>query len=263
MTTHLDRILTAHRRTAERDGRSLEELAEQARGVAAERPFRSRLAATPGLAVIAEIKRRSPSKGPIDLSLDPAALASGYEAGGASCLSVLTDEEFFGGSVSDLLAARSASLLPVLRKDFTVCERDVFDTRIMGADCILLIVAALDDRELESLHRLSRDLGLDALVEVHDEIELGRAIEIGADLIGVNQRDLTTFQVDSERAADLVSQIPGSVVKVAESGIRSPEECAALADAGFDAVLVGESLVRASDPAAAVAALRAGGGLTR
>lgn len=263
MNTYLDRILESHRRAAAGDRRPVAELAGQAVDAPAPRPFRARLIDTTELAVIAEIKRRSPSKGAIDLSLDPAELASLYEIGGASCLSVLTDREFFGGSVSDLEAARGACALPVLRKDFTVSERDVYDARLMGADCILLIVAALDDAELGSLLDLSRDLGMDVLVEVHDEVELDRAVEVGADLVGVNQRDLETFEVDPGRAAFLGSRLPGEVVSVAESGIRGPEDCHALVDAGFDAVLVGESLVRSPDPAAAVAALRVARGPDR
>ncbi len=260
MTTYLDRIIEAHRRAAARDQRPVAELAACAEGAPSPRPFLARLTRATGLAVIAEIKRRSPSKGAIRPGLDPGDLASRYETGGADCLSVLTDEEFFGGSASDLVAARQASGLPVLRKDFTVCERDVYDARIMGADCILLIVAALDQAELESFLRLGRDLGMDVLVEIHDEVELGRATEAGADLVGVNQRDLGTFEVDRGRAALLASHLPPRVMKVAESGIRGPEDCRELADAGFEAVLVGESLVRARDPAAAVAALRAAGG---
>ena len=161
------------------------------------------------LAVIAEVKRRSPSKGPLDAGLDPAAVAADYEAGGAACVSVLTDEEFFGGSPADLAAARSACGLPVLRKDFTVSRADVCDARLMGADAVLLIVAALSDDELSSFLGLAQELSLDALVEVHDEAELERALDAGAELVGVNQRDLTTFAVDPERAARLVGGDPG------------------------------------------------------
>ena len=173
---------------------------------------------------------------------------------------MLTDSEWFGGSASDLQAARSATSLPALRKDFTVDERDVLDARIMGADCVLLIVAALDDGELTRFCALARDVGLDALVEVHDEAELDRALSAGADLVGVNQRDLVTFEVDRARAARLAPMIPAGVVSVAESGIEGPADVARLAEAGYGAVLVGESLVRSADAAAAVRALVAAGG---
>ncbi len=208
--------------------------------------------------MISEVKRRSPSKGDLFADLDPAALARDYEAGGATCLSVLTDADHFGGSPEDLAAARGACGLPVLRKDFTVCTADVADARLMGADCLLLIAAALDDAELAGLHGAAVDVGLDVLVEVHDEPELDRALAVGATLVGVNQRDLVTFRVDHERALRMAAAFPDGVVSVAESGVRGPEDASALAEAGYDAVLVGESLVTSGDPAAAVAALRAG-----
>ncbi len=208
------------------------------------------------VAVISEIKRRSPSKGDLAIDLDPALLAQKYEQGGAACLSVLTDVEFFGGSETDLVTARAACSLPVLRKDFTVSARDVCDARLMGADCVLLIAAALDKSELESFLALARDIGLDALVEIHDEPELDRAIAAGADLIGVNQRDLVTFTVDTARAVRMAPQMPAGVVRVAESGITGPEDAAVLAAAGYQAVLVGEHLVTSGDPKGGVAALR-------
>ena len=208
------------------------------------------------MAVISEIKRRSPSKGDLAIGLDPVRLAQQYEAGGAACLSVLTDVEFFGGSVADLQTARAACGLPVLRKDFTVSSHDVCDARIMGADCVLLIAAALDQSELVSFLDLARRIGIDALVEIHDEPELQRAIDAGADLIGVNQRDLVTFTVDTARAVRMAPQMPAGVVRVAESGITGPEDAAVLAAAGFHAVLVGEHLVTSGDPEAGVAALR-------
>ena len=209
-----------------------------------------------GVAVIAEIKRRSPSKGDLAPDLDPGVLAKAYQAGGATCLSVLTDSEFFGGSVDDLVEAAGATGLPVLRKDFTVGPRDVCDARLMGADAVLLIAAALSLSELPELLALALDLGLDALVEVHDELELRRALAAGATLIGVNQRDLTTFEVDTRRAERVVGAIPDGVVKVAESGIRGPGDARRLGRAGFDAILVGESLVRSGDPTTAVRELR-------
>lgn len=220
------------------------------------RGFRAALTASTGLAVIAEIKRRSPSKGALHPDLDPTALASTYAAAGASCLSVLTDEEFFGGSVADLQAARAATDLPVLRKDFTVSALDVADARLMGADAVLLIAAALDPGELIALHRLATDLGLDVLVEVHDEPELEIALQAGATLIGVNQRDLVTFEVDHDRAARLVGAIPAGTVKVAESGVRDGADARRLADAGYDAILVGETLVTATDVGSTLRSLR-------
>lgn len=222
------------------------------------RGFRSRVAtdAVSGLSVITEIKRRSPSLGDLNVDLDPAQMATSYLEGGASCLSVLTDAEFFGGSIQDLQIASVASGLPVLRKDFTVSALDVLDARLMGADCVLLIAAALNDRELAEFHELARVVGLDALVEIHDEVELERAVEVGAVLIGVNQRDLVTFRVDHERALRMGSIMPDSVVRVAESGVRGAPDARSLRDAGFQAVLVGESVVTASDPRAAVRELR-------
>ena len=214
------------------------------------------VASTGDLAVIAEVKRRSPSKGDLYPDLDPAALARDYEAGGAACLSVLTDVEFFGGSADDLVTARDACSLPVLRKDFTVSARDVCDARLMGADCVLLIAAALSDDELRSFLALAREIGIDALVEIHDEPELDRAVAAGADLVGVNQRDLVTFEVDTARAVRMAPLMPAGVVRVAESGITGPADAAVLAAAGYAAVLVGEHLVTSGAPRAGVAALR-------
>jgi indole-3-glycerol phosphate synthase len=256
VVTYLDRILAAHRARARADDRDIAPLVTAARAQSAPRGFVAALRAAEGIGVIAEVKRRSPSKGDLAPDLDPAALARAYEQGGATCLSVLTDTEFFGGSPDDLRAARAATGLPVLRKDFTVSPADVCDARIMGADAVLLIAAALDDDELGELHTLALDIGLDALVEVHDESELDRALKIEAHLVGVNQRDLVTFAVDNERAARVGRAMPDSVVRVAESGIRGPDDAALLAAAGFDAVLVGELLVTADDPGAAVSALR-------
>jgi indole-3-glycerol phosphate synthase len=256
MATYLDRILDRHREVAANDARSTADLVEAARGMTAARGFAKALRDTDGLAVISEIKRRSPSKGALNADLDPAAIAASYAAGGASCLSVLTDEEHFGGSVADLQAARAACSLPVLRKDFTVSANDVCDARSMGADCVLLIAAALDGDELVELHRLAVDIGLDVLVEIHDEAELEVALAAGATLVGVNQRDLVTFQVDHERALRMAAVIPDGIVRVAESGVRGPDDAKALHDAGYDAVLVGETLVTAADPTAAIRGLR-------
>jgi indole-3-glycerol phosphate synthase len=210
------------------------------------------------MAVISEVKRRSPSKGALFPDLDPAQLARQYQAGGASCLSVLTDVDWFGGSVADLQAARAAVSLPVLRKDFTVHRHDVLDARIMGADCVLLIAAALDDAELAEFHGLATGVGLDVLVEIHDEAELERALAVDATLIGVNQRDLVTFEVDTDRAVRMAPLMPEGVVRVAESGVRDAADVGVLGNAGYHAVLVGESLVKHGDPEAGVAELRAG-----
>ena len=256
MVTYLDRILEGHRAAAADDRRPLNDLVEQARSLAPTRGFRRALIEADGLGVIAEVKRRSPSKGELAPDLDPAELAASYEAGGATCLSVLTDAEFFGGSPRDLQAARQAVALPVLRKDFTVSAHDVVDARLMGADCVLLIVAALDDAELADFRALAAELGLDALVEAHDEPEVERALRAGADMVGINQRDLVTFEVDTARAVRVVSNLPAGVVRVAESGISHPEDATGLREAGYHAVLVGEALVRSGDPRTAVFALR-------
>jgi indole-3-glycerol phosphate synthase len=258
MATYLDRILASHRAATPEDDRTLPELVAAARASPAPRGFRSALAAGGDgrVAVIAEVKRRSPSKGDLAPNLVPGVLAKAYEDGGAACLSVLTDQEYFWGSAEDLVEARQATRLPVLRKDFTVSPFDVCRTRLMGADAVLLIVAALSHTELPELLALATDVGLDALVEVHDEAELGRALAAGATLVGVNQRDLDTFEVDGRRAERVAAGIPEGVVKVAESGIRGPEDARRLAGAGFHAVLVGESLVTSVDPAAAVRELR-------
>jgi indole-3-glycerol phosphate synthase len=253
--TYLDKILARHREVAAADNRPFEQLLDQARSVAPIRGFRAALAGGSQLAVIAEIKRRSPSKGELAVGLDAATWATSYERGGAACMSVLTDVEHFGGSVADLQMARAACSLPVIRKDFTVSERDVLDTRIMGADCVLLIAAALAPAELVSFHALATDIGLDVLVEIHDEAELDHALAADATLIGVNQRDLVTFQVDHERAARMASLIPDHAIKVAESGVRDRADAQSLRSAGYDAVLVGESIVTSGDPAGAIADL--------
>ena len=207
--------------------------------------------------MIAEIKRRSPSKGVLREGIDAVDLACAFEGGTASCLSVLTDDVSFGGSIDDLRQARAATAIPVLRKDFTVSELDVCDARIMGADCVLLIAAALSQPELASFYQLANEIGLDVLVETHDEDEVERALLVGATLIGVNQRDLVTFQVDHERAVRMAAAIPNGVVKVAESGVRDANDAQSLRNAGYDAVLVGESLIISNDPAALIGSLRA------
>lgn len=255
MATYLDRILDDHRATAAADTRRLDQLVEQAGSVEPTRGFAAALRAAPSLGVIAEVKRRSPSKGDLFPDLDPGVLSAQYRAGGAACCSVLTDEAWFGGSVADLQAVRAAVDLPIIRKDFTVSALDVVDARLMGADCVLLIVAALDDAELADFHALATELTLDVLVEVHDEAEAERARNVGATLLGVNQRDLVTFEVDTARAVRVASSMPEEVVRVAESGIKGPQDIPALVAAGFDAVLVGESLVTHTGPEEGVRAL--------
>jgi indole-3-glycerol phosphate synthase len=210
------------------------------------------------VAVIGELKRRSPSKGPLAPDLDPGPTAKAYEAGGAGALSVLTDGPFFGGAVEDLVAAREATALPVLRKDFTIDEIQVFEARAIGADAVLLIVAALpDDSLLADLHDAARALGLAVLVEAHDEQEIERALAAGAAIVGVNNRNLATFEEDLGVGERLAALLPASVVGVAESAVRSPADAVRLGAVGFDAVLVGEALVRAEDPTALVRGLGA------
>lgn len=208
------------------------------------------------LAVIAEIKRRSPSKGALAPDLDPAATAKAYQQGGAAALSVLTDGPYFGGSLDDLRAARAATTLPVLRKDFTVDPIQLYEALAAGSDAVLLIVAVFtDDGLLRDLHEVARGLGLAVLVEVDDEPGLERALGIGANIVGVTNRDLRTFGEDLTVAERLAARIPDDVIRVAESAIRSPEDAQRMADAGFHAVLVGEALVRSSDPSALVRAI--------
>jgi len=255
---YLDKIIQSHREVASRDQRNLDDLVNQARALAPTRGFGGRLVqgSRENLCVIAEIKRKSPSKGVLLENLDVAHVASLYEQGGASCLSVLTDEHFFGGSVEDLQIARASTSLPVIRKDFTVSEFDVVDARLMGADCVLLIAAALTNDELSRFHDLAIHIGLEVLVETHEDHELERALSVGATIVGVNQRDLVTFQVDHARAERMASLIPSTVLRIAESGVRNSDDARRLRDAGYDAVLVGESIVTAIDPAAAVRELK-------
>jgi indole-3-glycerol phosphate synthase len=259
-TTYLDGIVARHRRRAAGDDRDLGSLVGRARGLGDARGFADalRVRSEASIAVIAEVKRRSPSKGVLREGLDPAVLAADYSRGGAACLSVLTDEESFGGSAEDLAAARSATALPVLRKDFTVDPRDVCDARLMGADCVLLIAAVLDRREMTGCLAVAAEVGIDALVEVHDEAELDGVLGLGATMVGVNQRDLVTFEVDHARALRMATGVPRDVIAVAESGVRGADDARTLHQAGYHAVLVGEHLVTAADPAAAVGELITG-----
>jgi len=206
----------------------------------------------PKIAVIAELKKASPSKGLIREKFDPVELALDLESAGAAALSVLTDEEFFQGSLENLQKASVAVSIPCLRKDFIVDEFQLIEARANSADAVLLIVAALTSGELTGLSRAARSHGLDVLCEVHDEDELQRAVDVGFDLIGVNTRDLKTFKVDLQTAFDLAEKIPAGVVRVAESGIHSPDDVARLWAAGYNAFLVGESLMRAEHPGEAL-----------
>jgi indole-3-glycerol phosphate synthase len=210
----------------------------------------------PGVSVIAEVKRRSPSKGELATIPDPAWLAAEYAAGGASCISVLTEERRFGGSLEDLDVVRAAVDIPVLRKDFVFSEYQVIEARAHGADLVLLIVAALSQGALRDLRRLVEDeFGMTALVEVHDEEELDRALGAGSRVVGINARNLRTLEVDRSVFERLAPGIPGGIVKVAESGVRGPNDLMRYAAAGADAVLVGEGLVTTRSPRDAAAAL--------
>ena len=218
------------------------------------RPFSEALT-RPGIAVIAEHKRRSPSEGAIREGSTVEDIVTAYERGGASALSILTEPNWFGGSLDDLVAARAATHLPVLRKDFIVDPYQVYEAAAAGADAILLIVAALHPEDLAVLHREARGLDLDVLVEIHDEEELDVALEVDADLLGINNRDLTDFSVDLQRTYDLLADVPAGKMVVSESGIASREQLEELERVGVDAVLVGTKLMRSPDVEAACAEL--------
>jgi indole-3-glycerol phosphate synthase len=266
--TVLDDILEStraeiDRRKRERPQRELEAQARRrdtaephaTRTDRATRAFRDALSG-PRIAVIAEFKRRSPSAGGLRDDADVARIVSAYERGGADALSVLTEGPNFGGSLEDLRLARAACGLPVLRKDFIIDPYQLYEARLAGADAVLLIVAALSASELASLHGIARELGLDVLVEAHDARELRVALDAGADLVGINNRDLRDFSVDVQRTFALLDEIPAGVTVVSESGIAEPEQLARLDEAGVAAVLVGESLMRATRPEDALRALR-------
>jgi len=217
--------------------------------------FRSTLARRGSLNVIAECKRRSPSKGVMKHDYRPASIALAYERGGAACVSVLTEPHFFGGALSDLAAARAASSLPILRKDFVLDDYQLLEARSAGADAVLLIASIIGDRQLATLVGGARALGLEPLVEVRDERELARAVEVGARVVGINNRDLQTLHVDLAASEHLVASVPAGVVAVAESGIRSGADVARLAAVGYGAFLVGEALMTSPDPGVALAEL--------
>ncbi len=222
------------------------------------RPFAEALC-SPGISVIAEHKRRSPSAGAIRIDVSVTEIVQAYERGGASALSVLTEGPNFGGTLGDLREARGATRLPVLRKDFIVDPYQLYESAAAGADAVLLIVAALEPEQLSSLYQEAHDLDLDVLVEVHDESELEGALEVDADIIGINNRDLGDFSVDIERTYALLSDVPAGKTVVSESGFRTRDELVALENVGVDAVLVGESLMRAPDIEAACLELAGGG----
>jgi indole-3-glycerol phosphate synthase len=251
--TYLDRILERTRARVElnRRERPFEELDREARNAGRQRDFAGAIRAE-GMSLIAEFKRRSPSKGVIRADIDPAEVADAYERGGARALSVLTEPEFFSGSLDDLARARGATSLPVLRKDFVIDLYQVVEARAGGADAVLLIVAALPDPGLfAELASAAAHHGLAALVEVHNEWELDAAFEVEPELVGVNQRDLRTFNVDNGLAIRLRRRVPAAVPLIAESGIATRADVEALEEAAVDGMLVGETLMRAGDPARA------------
>jgi indole-3-glycerol phosphate synthase len=252
----LDEILQGVRADlADRQQRvSLDELKDMARNAPSPRDALAVLK-DQGVSVIAEVKRASPSRGEMAKISDPARLAVEYEAGGARVISVLTEPRHFHGSLEDLARVRKAVGVPILRKDFVVSSYQLWEARAYGADMALLIVAALEQPALISLVERAFSIGLLPLVEVHDETELARAVDAGASVIGVNARDLGTLEVDRTIFGRLAGQIPDGVVKIAESGVRSPHDLFAYAASGADAVLVGEALVTEKDPRAAVADL--------
>jgi indole-3-glycerol phosphate synthase len=227
-----------------------------------DRPFSEALV-RPGVSVIAEFKRRSPSSGEISSQAPVSDVVRAYERGGATALSVLTDEEHFGGSMADLSAARAACDLPILRKDFIIDRYQLYEAAAGGADAVLLIVAALDDGPLAELHREARALDLDCLVEVHDEEELQRALDIDCDVIGINNRNLRDLSVDTSRTAELMTDVPAGKTVVAESGYQHREQIEELERIGADAVLIGESLMRSPDPEAMLRSLTVGEDPTR
>ena len=249
----LEQLVQATYRSVERRKRerSLEELEREIGAPREGRPFAEALS-RPGTSLIAEYKRRSPSAGTIREGASVSEIVLAYERGGAAAISVLTEEEHFGGSLADLREARRTCDLPLLRKDFTVDPYQLYEAKAAGADAVLLVVASLDDRDLAELHALAGDLDLDAVVEVSLPEELDRALELDADVIGVNNRDLADFSVDLQRTYDLLADVPAGKTVVSESGIRDREQIEELEQVGVDAVLVGETLMRAEDPEAAV-----------
>jgi indole-3-glycerol phosphate synthase len=245
----LDELVHATRDAVRRrqQERSLSDLAAQVETGREGRPFAEALS-RPGTSVIAEHKRRSPSAGTIRDGASCAEIVTAYERGGAAAVSILTEEEHFGGSLADLRDARAATELPMLRKDFTIDPYQLYEAKVAGADAVLLVVGALEQEDLASLYAQSRELDLDALVEIHDDEELERALELDCDVIGINNRNLEDFSVDLQRTFDLLSDVPAGKVVVSESGIHHRDQIDELEQVGVDAVLIGEALMRAHDP---------------
>ena len=252
MNERLDALVEATRRRLDdrKRERSLADLERALPSEALDRPFAEALS-RPGTSVIAEYKRRSPSAGEIRAGARVADVVRAYERGGAAALSVLTEEDHFGGSLGDREEARAGCDLPVLRKDFTVDPYQLYEAKVYGADAVLLVVGALNDSELGSLYGIARQLELDAIVEVHDEEELKRALDVDADVIGINNRDLASFSVDLGVTYELLADVPAGKTVVSESGINTRADVEELEQVGVDAVLVGEALMRARDPEAA------------
>jgi indole-3-glycerol phosphate synthase len=262
MISTLGRIVARTRERVEEKRRAvpLDRVLAMAPTPGAHRQFTASISRPGGVNVIAEFKRRSPSRGIIREDLHPVYVAQGYEIAGAAALSILTEEQFFAGSLDDLQQARQGTLLPTLRKDFIVDPYQVWESWVAGADALLLIVAALSERELKTLFEAATEAGIEALVEVHDAQELARALELGARVVGVNCRDLRSMEVSLETAITLAPLVPEDVVAVAESGIRSGADVRRLRDAGYDAFLVGEGLMESPDPGAALEKLLADAG---
>jgi indole-3-glycerol phosphate synthase len=252
MSERLNELVEGTRRRLDerKRSRSLAELERLLPQEGLDRPFAEALS-RPGTSVIAEYKRRSPSAGVIREGASVADVARAYERGGAAALSVLTEQDNFGGSLADLEEARSVSDLPILRKDFTIDPYQLYEAKVYGADAVLLVVGALSDSDLGALYGIARQLELDAIVEVHDEEELSRALAVDADVIGINNRDLVDFSVDLSVTFDLLTDVPAGKTVVSESGIHTRADVEELEQVGVDAVLVGEALMRAPDPEAA------------
>jgi indole-3-glycerol phosphate synthase len=252
VSQRLDDLVDATRaRLADRKRRrSLAELERALPSEGLDRPFAEALS-RPGTSLIAEYKRRSPSAGSIRSDMTVEDVVRAYERGGAAAISVLTEEDHFGGSLADLQTARSATDLPILRKDFTIDPYQLYEAKVAGADAILLVVGALSDSALGSLNGIARQLELDTIIEVHDEEELERALEVDADVIGINNRNLSDFSVDLGVTFELLTDVPAGKTVVSESGIHSRADVEELESVGVDAVLVGEALMRAPDPEAA------------
>jgi indole-3-glycerol phosphate synthase len=257
MPSILDEIVATKRREVDAGRRRMpiEELEAQALEAPPARSFREALVGPGPIRLVAEVKKASPSAGVIRADFDPIAIARAYQAHGAACVSVLTDVPYFQGHLSYLARVRAAVVLPLLRKDFLIDEYQVVEARVAGADCVLLIAEILDDPALTRLLDRARGLGMDALVELHDAEQLDRVLAAGADLVGINNRDLRTFVTDLEHTLRLRERVPPGVVLVSESGIRDRRDVERLEAAGVDAVLVGETLMRQTDVGAAVAAL--------